>query len=122
MRLREIRKKKKMTVLELSKKTGIPKRTIEDIEKRGDCKVSAAIKLADVLEISLDELCKNVPGYYAGFDKEKCIIYEAKILKNGILKTRIWDCHKGKYIYQMTEGEKQVVLQKAKELEDIIIF
>lgn len=122
MKLREIRKKKKMTVPELSEKTGISKRTIEDIEKRGDCKVSMAIKLADALEITLDELCKNAPGYYAGFDKEKCIIYEAKVLKNGILKTRIWDCHKGKYIYQMTEGEKQVVLQKAKELEDIIIF
>lgn len=122
MKLREIRKEKKMTVPELSEKSGIPKRTIEDIEKRGDCKVSTAIKLADALEITLDELCKNAPGYYAGFDKEKCIIYEAKILKNGILKTRIWDCHKGKYIYQMTEGEKQVVLQKAKELEDIIIF
>lgn len=121
MKLREIRKKKKMTVNELSKKTGIPKRTIEDIEKRGDCKVSAAIKLADALEVSLDELCKNLPGYYAGFDKEKCILYEAKI-KNGILKTRIWDCCKGKYEYQKTEGEKQVVLQKAKELEDIIIF
>ncbi len=122
MRLREIRKKRGLTVLELSEKSGIPKRTIEDIEKRGDCKVSAAIKLADALEVSLDELCKNIPGYYAGFDREKCIIYEARILRNGILKTRVWDCRKGEYGYQKTEGEKQAVLQKAKELSNIIIF
>ncbi|MFR7722426.1 MAG: helix-turn-helix domain-containing protein [Clostridia bacterium] len=37
--------------------TGISRRTIQDIEKRGDCLVSNAKKLAQALDVSLDELC-----------------------------------------------------------------
>lgn len=57
MKLREIRKGKGLSVPALFRASGVPVRTIEDIEKRGDCKVSTAKKLATALEVTLDELC-----------------------------------------------------------------
>lgn len=57
MKLREIRKEKGLSVPALSRLSDVPVRTIEDIEKRGDCKVSTAKKLAKGLEVTLDELC-----------------------------------------------------------------
>ncbi|HCD70117.1 MAG TPA: hypothetical protein DEQ68_05785 [Ruminococcaceae bacterium] len=36
--------------------TGIPRRTIQDLEKRGDCLVSNALKIANVLGVKLDDL------------------------------------------------------------------
>lgn len=59
MRLKEIRIEKGMTVQQLADAAGLPKRTVEDILKRGDCLVSNAIKLADALGVSLEELCRN---------------------------------------------------------------
>ena len=59
MRLREIRLEKKYSVPELSRLSGVPVRTIENIEKRNQCTVCNAIKLADVLQVSLDELCRD---------------------------------------------------------------
>ena len=61
MNLRQIRTEKRITIPELVEQTGIPKRTIEDIQKRGDCLVSNAIKLADALGVTLDELCRDHP-------------------------------------------------------------
>lgn len=58
MKLKEIRKEKKLSVPELSNLSGVPVRTIEDLEKRGDGRVSTLIKLSDALAISLDELCR----------------------------------------------------------------
>lgn len=57
MNLKEIRKSKGLSVPKLVEMTGISRRTIQDIEKRGDCLVSNAIKLAQALDVSLDELC-----------------------------------------------------------------
>ena len=57
MKLRIIRKDRGLSVPELSKLSEVPIRTIEDIERRGDCKVSTAKKLAEELSVSLDELC-----------------------------------------------------------------
>jgi transcriptional regulator with XRE-family HTH domain len=57
MNLREIRKARGLTVPALAEKADMPKRTIEDIERKGECKVSTAIKLADALDMTLDELC-----------------------------------------------------------------
>ena len=59
MKLKEIRTVKGLSVPQLVEITGIPRRTIQDIEKRGDCLVSNAIKLADALGVTLDELCKD---------------------------------------------------------------
>ena len=58
MNVKEIRLSKGLSVPALSKLSAVPVRTIEDLEKRGDCKVSTAIKLSEALEVSLDELCK----------------------------------------------------------------
>ncbi len=59
MKLKEIRLEKGLTVPALSKASEVPVRTIEDIEKKGDCKVSTALKLATALQVSMDELCGN---------------------------------------------------------------
>ena len=59
MKLREIRKNQKMRVPELSRVSGVSIRTIEDLEKRGDGRVSTLIKLADALNVTLDQLCRN---------------------------------------------------------------
>lgn len=58
MKLKEIRKEKKLSIRELSELSGVPKRTIEDLERRDDGRVSTLILLADALEVTLDELCR----------------------------------------------------------------
>lgn len=59
MKLKEIRTEKKISVPKLVEMTGISRRTIQDIEKRGNCLVSNAKKLAQALDVSLDELCAD---------------------------------------------------------------
>lgn len=59
MNLKKIRNEKQMTLKSLSELSGVPQRTIEDIERKDECKVSTAIKLADALQVSLDELCRD---------------------------------------------------------------
>lgn len=56
LKLREIRKNKDLSVPALSRLSGVPIRTIEDIEKRGDCRISTAKKLANALKIKLDDI------------------------------------------------------------------
>lgn len=58
MKLKKIRLEKGLSVAELSRLSGVPVRTIEDLEKRGDGRVSTLIKLADALSVTLDELCR----------------------------------------------------------------
>lgn len=58
MNLKDIRKSKSLTLKALSELSGVPQRTIEDIERKNECKVSTAIKLADALNVTLDELCR----------------------------------------------------------------
>ena len=58
MNLNEIRLSKGISVPKLVELSGVPRRTIQDIEKNGDCRVSTAIKLADALDVTLDELCR----------------------------------------------------------------
>lgn len=59
MDLKTLRKEKGLTVQQLSDKAGLSKRTVEDIIRRDDCLVSNAIKLADALGVTLDELCRT---------------------------------------------------------------
>lgn len=59
MRLKEIRLSKGLGVPALFKLSGVPVRTIEEIERRDGCSVATAIKLADALEVTLDELCRD---------------------------------------------------------------
>ena len=58
LNLKKIRNEKKLSIRELSELSGVPKRTIEDIERFDRCKVDTAIKLADALQVTLDELCR----------------------------------------------------------------
>ncbi len=58
MKLKEIRNSKNLTQKALSELSGVPKRTIEDLERRGDGRVSTLILLADALKVTLDELCR----------------------------------------------------------------
>lgn len=59
MKLREIRTKRNLSVPKLVELSGVPRRTIQDMEKRGDGRISTAIKLADALGVTLDELCRG---------------------------------------------------------------
>ena len=59
MRLKQLRLAKGYSVPEFSRLTNVPIRTIEDIEKRGDCKLSFAKVFAAALEVSLDELAAD---------------------------------------------------------------
>ena len=58
MKLKKIRLEKGLSIPELSRLSGVPVRTIEDLEKRGDGRVSTLIKLADALSVTLDKLCR----------------------------------------------------------------
>ena len=58
MNVKKKKKKKELSIRELSELSGVPKRTIEDIERFDRCKVDTAIKLADALGVTLDELCR----------------------------------------------------------------
>ena len=58
MNLKKIRIEKGLSVPALVELSGVPRRTIQDIEKNDTCKVETAIKLADALEVPLDELCR----------------------------------------------------------------
>lgn len=59
MKLKQIRNSKGFTLKVLSELSGVPQRTIEDIERKDECKVSTAVKLADALGVTLDELCRD---------------------------------------------------------------
>ena len=59
MNLKDLRIQKSLSVPQLVELSGVPRRTIQDIEKKNECKVSTAIKLADALGVTLDELCRT---------------------------------------------------------------
>ena len=48
-----------MSVRALSECSGVPQRTIQDLEARDDGRVSTLIRLADALGVTLDELCRD---------------------------------------------------------------
>lgn len=59
MNLKRIRNNQGLSIRALSEISGVPQRTIEDIERFDRCKVDTAIKLSDALGITLDELCRD---------------------------------------------------------------
>lgn len=59
MNLKQIRNSQKLSIRALSELSQVPQRTIEDIERYSKCRVETAIKLADALDVSLDELCRE---------------------------------------------------------------
>ncbi len=54
--IKEHRQKAGISVPKMSELTGISRRTIQDLEKRGDCLVSNALKIAETLGLKLDDL------------------------------------------------------------------
>ena len=59
--IKEYRKRAKISMPQMSEITGIPIRTIEGLEKRGDCLVSNALKITDALGITLNDLLTPPP-------------------------------------------------------------
>ena len=59
MNLKKIRNQQNLSIRALSELSAVPIRTIEDIERFNRCKVDTAIKLADALNVTLDELCRD---------------------------------------------------------------
>lgn len=56
LHLREIRLSQKLSVPELSRLSGVPLRTIQDMERRGEGRLSTAWRLASALGVTLDQL------------------------------------------------------------------
>jgi len=61
MNIQKYRNEKGMTVQALADAAGLPKRTVEQAIHRDTCSVKTAIKLADALGVTLDELCRDIP-------------------------------------------------------------
>lgn len=59
MNIQKIRKEKGLTVQQLADMSGLSKRTLEEIIRRDKCTVDNAVKLADALGVTLDELCRT---------------------------------------------------------------
>ncbi|MDR1700668.1 MAG: helix-turn-helix domain-containing protein, partial [Lachnoclostridium sp.] len=65
MNLKEIRKRQGLSVPKLVSISGVPRRTIQQIEKTNKCMMDTALKLAAALNVTLDDLCgtkKNENG------------------------------------------------------------
>lgn len=56
LRLEQLRKDAGLSVPALAERSGVPRRTIQDIEARGDCRISTACKLCKALGCKLDDL------------------------------------------------------------------
>lgn len=55
LNLKNLRSDSGLSIRALSELSGVPKRTIEDIEARGDCRISTAYTLCKALGCSLDD-------------------------------------------------------------------
>lgn len=62
VKLKALRKARGMSLQALADASGISRRTIEDIEARGDCRISTAYTLCKALGCSLDEFYKEGAG------------------------------------------------------------
>lgn len=56
LKLKQIRLEKGISVPKLVEMTGIHRRTIQGLEKRGDCMLSTAYKLAHALGVTLNDI------------------------------------------------------------------
>ena len=59
MQMRKLRNERNISIPKLVEMTGLSRRTLQEIEKREDCLVSNAIKIADALGVTLDVLCRD---------------------------------------------------------------
>ncbi|MDE6426955.1 MAG: helix-turn-helix transcriptional regulator [Ruminococcus sp.] len=58
-KIAELRTARNLTIQQLADSAGLPKRTVEEVLRRDTCSVKTAIKLADALGVTLDELCRD---------------------------------------------------------------
>lgn len=56
LKLKELLVQKGMSAAELARRSGVSIRTIEDMQRRGDGRLSTARRLCDALGVTLDEL------------------------------------------------------------------
>lgn len=62
LKLKELRNTAGLSIRALSEKCGLSRRTLEDIEARGDCRISTAYTICKALDCSLDEFYKEEAG------------------------------------------------------------
>ncbi len=62
LKSRQIRLEQGLSVPKLSELTGLSRRTIQDIEKRGDCLLSNAHKIAKALGVTLNDIYTEEEG------------------------------------------------------------
>lgn len=60
--LREILTERGCSIANLARDSGLSRRTIEDVLRRGDCRISTARVIADTLCCTLDELYPSEAG------------------------------------------------------------
>ena len=53
--MKELRQARNLTLAALVEKSGLSRRTLEDIERRGDCRISTARAICDAIGCTLDE-------------------------------------------------------------------
>lgn len=61
LHLKQLRNAAGLSVRALSEISGVSRRTIEDIESRGDCRISTAYVLCKALECTLNEFYDDTP-------------------------------------------------------------
>ncbi len=59
LKIREIRLEKGLSVPKLAELSGVSRRTIQDLEKRGDCMLSTAVKLAAAMGVGLADIWED---------------------------------------------------------------
>lgn len=62
IKLKELRNEAGLSVRALSDLCGLSRRTIEDIEARGDCRISTAYAICKALGCRLDDFWKEETG------------------------------------------------------------
>lgn len=62
LNLKKLRKETGLSVKALSERSGISRRTIEDIEARGDCRISTAYAICKALGCTLNEFYTEETG------------------------------------------------------------
>ena len=62
LRLKQLRKAAGLSIQALADLCGVSRRTIEDIEARGDCRISTAYTICKALGCSLDDFYTGEAG------------------------------------------------------------
>ena len=61
LKIRQIRLEKGLSVPQLVELSGVSRRTIQELEKRGGCSIETAAKLAKALGVTLNDVWEDDP-------------------------------------------------------------